>query len=205
MLVILLAGNLTIGPMVSVPAGALLVLVWARLSGTPWRDLGFVRPKSWMLTVAVGIAAGIAFKLLMKMLIMPLLWPDPVNRTYHFLAGNRTLLPYAVWAMLVAGFGEETVFRGYLFERGARLLGRGRAAKAAVVLATALFFGIAHYADQGLPGVEQASIVGLVFGAIFSITGRIIPLMIAHAAFDLTALTLIYYDLEAKVGHLIFR
>jgi hypothetical protein len=30
-------------------------------------------------------------------------------------------------------------------------------------------------------------------------------LMVAHAAFDLTALAMIYWDLESKVAHLIFR
>jgi len=29
--------------------------------------------------------------------------------------------------------------------------------------------------------------------------------MIAHAAFDLTALTLIYWNLESHVAHLIFK
>jgi hypothetical protein len=53
--------------------------------------------------------------------------------------------------------------------------------------------------------VEQALIVGLIFGSIFALTGHIFILMIAHAAFDLTALWMIYYDLETRIAHLIFR
>ena len=30
-------------------------------------------------------------------------------------------------------------------------------------------------------------------------------LMVAHAAFDLTALTIIYWDLESAVAHLVFK
>jgi hypothetical protein len=47
--------------------------------------------------------------------------------------------------------------------------------------------------------------VGLVFGATFAVTGRIFMLMIAHAAFDLTALAIINWNLESTVAHLIFK
>jgi membrane protease YdiL (CAAX protease family) len=53
--------------------------------------------------------------------------------------------------------------------------------------------------------MQQGMIVGLVFGATFAVTGRIVMLMIAHAAFDLTALAIIYLDLESAVAHLIFK
>ena len=204
MLAILLAGNDTFGH-VAVPVGALLVLAWARLSYTPWRALGYVQPQHWLGTLTYGIAFGIAFKMIMKSLVMPLLGAEPVNRTYHFLAGNTAMLPAAVWAMLVAGFGEETVFRGYLFERAARLFGSSAAARAGTVLVTSALFAAAHYADQGLTGVEQAVFTGLVFGAIFARTGRIFFLMTAHAAFDLTAVAIIHWDVEFRVAHLVFR
>jgi len=48
-------------------------------------------------------------------------------------------------------------------------------------------------------------LTGLVFGTIFAVTGRIFMLMVAHAAFDLTALAIIYWDLETKVAHLVFK
>src|SRR5215470_1957408 len=49
-----------------VPLAALMVLVWTRLSRTPWRDIGYVRPKSWTRTLSIGLVFGVAFKLLMK-------------------------------------------------------------------------------------------------------------------------------------------
>jgi membrane protease YdiL (CAAX protease family) len=104
-----------------------------------------------------------------------------------------------------AGFGEETVFRGYLFERLRKLFGPGASATTAIVLLTAGWFGLGHYPVQGLAGAEQATIVGLAFGTIFAVTGRLWMLMYAHAAFDLTALAIIYWDLEADVAHLIFK
>jgi membrane protease YdiL (CAAX protease family) len=186
-------------------SAAVLVLVWVRWSRTPWREIGYVRPKSWIGSLAVGIAFGIAFKVLMKMIVMPLLGAPPINPTYHYLAGNRAMLPAAVWAMFAAGFGEETVFRGYLFERFGKLLGSGAGAKMAIVLMTAAWFGLGHYSDQGLAGSEQAAIVGLVLGSIYAVTRRLFLPMVAHTAFDLTALAMIYWNLESDVAHLVFH
>ena len=200
-LVILLVGNDRF-----VPLGGILVLLWAWRSHTPWRELGFVRPESWTRTVVAGIVLGIALKFLMKAIVLPLLGADPINHAYHYLAGNRAALPGAIYAMIVgAGFGEETVFRGYMFERLGKLVGRNLRAKAAMVLITATLFGLAHYSGQGLPGTEQAIATGLVFGTIFAVTGQIWMLMIAHAAFDLTAVAMIYGNLESTVAHLVFK
>jgi membrane protease YdiL (CAAX protease family) len=202
--VIALSGTIAPGG-VSIPLGALLVLAWARMSRTPWREIGYVRPQSRVASVVIGIVLGVAFKLVMKAVVMPLLGADPINRPYHYLAGNRSALPSAAWAMLMAGFGEETVFRGFFFERLRRLFGSGTGARVAVVLVTSALFSAAHVPNQGLAGAEQAAVTGLVFGTIFAVTGEIWLPMCAHAAFDLTALAIIYWDLESKVARLIFR
>lgn len=203
-LIILLNGNVNAGE-IAVPIGALLVLLWVKLSHTPWSAIGYSRPKSWSATLAIGVAFGITFKLLMKALVMPLLGAPPVNQAYHYLAGNRALLPAAIWAMINAGFSEETVFRGYLFERLGKLLGNKGWAKIFIILFTSVWFGLEHYSVQGIGGVEQSAIIGLIFGTIVMATGRIWLVMIAHAAFDLTALCMIYFNLETDVAHFIFK
>jgi len=201
LLVVTLVGNYPVPPL-----GAILALLWVRWSDTPWYEIGFVRPRSWTRELAVGIAFGIAFKLLMKAIVMPLFGAPPINQAYHYLTGNPAALPGAVYLLIAGGgFGEEVVFRGFLFERFGKLFGSGVGAKAGIVLLTAGLFALLHYPDQGLPGVEQAAITGLAFGTIFAVTGRIWIPMFAHAAFDLTALALIYWNLESAVAHLIFR
>jgi membrane protease YdiL (CAAX protease family) len=188
------------------PLSAVLVLVWAWLSRTPWREIGYVRPKSWIITVAVGLVFGLVFKFFMKAIVMPLLGAPPINRAYHFLAGNTAALPWMIFVFIfVAGFGEETFFRGWMFERLGKLFGSTVWAKTSIVLITSILFALGHYAVQGVPGVEQAMITGLTFGTIFAMTGSIFMLMITHAAFDLTALAMIYWDFETTVAHFIFK
>jgi CAAX protease family protein len=200
-ILVILAGNA-----VFVPLSGLLVLAWVWRSRTPWRAIGYVRPESWIRTVAAGIALGIAFKFLMKAVVMPLLGADPVNQAFRYLAGNTAALPAMLYAVTIgAGFGEETVFRGWMFERFGKLFGRGVWATTSIVLVTAAWFGLVHYPLQGIPGVQQAMIVGLLFGTIFAVTGRIWMLMIAHAAFDVTAVAMIYWNLESTVAHLVFK
>lgn len=200
-IVVVLAGNFIVAPLSSV-----LALLWARRSRTPWHEMGFLRPRNWLSVVVVGVVFGVAFKFLMKMIAMPLLGADPINHAYHFLAGNGPAALALVPELIIkAGFGEEILFRGYLFERFGKLIGRGTAARVATVVITSVFFGVLHYHDQGLAGAQQATIVGLVFGTVFAWSGRIWLLVIAHAAFDLAALAIIYWDLEATVAHLIFK
>lgn len=188
------------------PLSAALVLLWAWRSHTPWREIGYVRPRSWIATLVVGIVFGCAFKLVMKAIVMPLLGAPEINSAYHYLIGNRAALPGLVFTMIVsAGFAEETIFRGFLFERLGKLFGTGVGAKVLIVLLTSAIFALGHYANLGLPGVEQAIFTGLVFGTIFAITGRIWMVMCAHAAFDLTAVAIIYWNLEAAVAHLVFK
>jgi len=198
---VILAGSLA-GPLVSAP----LVLAWALISETPFPALGFKAPRNWTVTMVAGVGLGIVFKLGMKALVMPLLGAPPINGPYHYLAGNAAALPGIIASVLIgAGFGEELFFRGYLFERLGKLLGHGRTALVATVLLTAAPFALAHYHDQGLPGVEQAAVVGLVYGGIYAWQRQIWLLMAAHAAFDLTAIALIYWNWEASVAHILFR
>jgi membrane protease YdiL (CAAX protease family) len=193
------------GPILE-PFGVLPGLWWAHRSRTPWSELGFVRPRSWVATVAIGLVFGTAFKLAMKALVMPLLGAPPINQAYHYLANNPAALPgMMVVVVFGAGFGEEFVFRGFLFERLGKLLGSGLTAKVAIIVLTSVLFGGIHYFVQGIAGVEQSTIMGLVFGTIFAIRKRIFMLMVAHAAFDVTAVLIIHWNLESYVAHLVFE
>jgi membrane protease YdiL (CAAX protease family) len=199
--IVVLAGNALFTPL-----SAILVLFWARLSGTPWREIGYVRPASWLRTLAIAVVFGAGLKLVMKALVMPLLGAPAVNQAFHFLVGNRAALPEILFLVIVgAGFGEETVFRGFAFERLGKLFGESTWAKTLTVVLTSVWFGIVHYPFQGLAGAQQATMVGVLFGTFFALKRQIFPLIIAHIAFDLMAVAIIFWDLETEVAHFIFK
>jgi membrane protease YdiL (CAAX protease family) len=194
------------GGAVTTPIGALLALVWVTTSRTPWSAIGYVRPRSWPRTIVLGVAIGVAFKLVMKTLVMPLLGGPEQNATYHFVVGNPRALVGVILASLIAGgVAEETFYRGWMFERLGRLLGRGVPARAVIVLVTTLLFALAHVPDQGLSGAEQALFTGTVFGVMFMGTGALPLVMITHAAFDLAATAIIFMGWETRLAHVFFR
>ena len=185
------------------PFNIIPALLWVHLSRTPWRELGLARPKSWARTATIGIAAGFALKIAMKSAIMPFCGAPVINAEYHYLEGNLPgTLSFLVVAIVGAGFGEELVFRGFLFERLGKVFGPGLGSKAAILVATSLFFGAVHYPAHGIYTALQAVMTGFVFGTIFALTGDLWVPVFAHAAFDVTAVLIIYFGLEEKVAAL---
>lgn len=184
---------------------AILVLVWARLRGIERRALGLVVPERWPPQLVAAIVAGGALKLAMKAVVMPLLGAPIHNRAYSDLIGNTALLPVMLFIVIFgAGFGEELLWRGFLFERLRRWWGASGAATMAIVAVTSVLFGLAHLVEQGVPGAQQATITGLVFGAVYARTGSLFVPMIAHAAFDVVAVAILYFDLEEAVARSVF-
>jgi membrane protease YdiL (CAAX protease family) len=186
-------------------AGAAAVLVWASLSGTPKAALGLAPQRRWLPTILWGTAGGVLLKIAMKAIVMPLFAAPPVNAAYRFLEGNPAALPRLVLTIVLsAGFGEEILYRGWMFERLGRLWGAERGGHAATLAVTTVLFAAAHLADQGTAGAVQALFTGVLFGAAYLRTGRLWLPIALHVAFDLTAVAIIALGLEQAVAHLVF-
>jgi membrane protease YdiL (CAAX protease family) len=164
-----------------------------------------VRPASWARTTVLGIVCGGALKFVLKAIVMPLLGADPINQTYRYLAGDSAAAATMAVYILVASVNEETVFRGFMFERLGKLLPPGLYGRIATVLVSSAWFAAVHYLEQGIAGVEQAAVTGLIFGTIFAITRQIWIPMVAHAAYDFAAIAIIYLNIESTIAHLVFK
>jgi membrane protease YdiL (CAAX protease family) len=80
----------------------------------------------------------------------------------------------------LSAFAEELVTRAYLITRLKALLGsRGEA-----VLVAALLFA-SYHAYQGLSGAVDALAFGLAYGVAFLALGRVWPLVVGHALFNI--------------------
>jgi membrane protease YdiL (CAAX protease family) len=80
---------------------------------------------------------------------------------------------------LTAGVWEELVYRGFLIWFLVPLTGFTGA-----VLLSALIFGLAHL-YQGIRGFVTTTGIGLVFAALYLVTGSLWWLMIVHAVIDI--------------------
>ncbi|MGO9424788.1 MAG: CPBP family intramembrane glutamic endopeptidase [Steroidobacteraceae bacterium] len=169
----------------------LLALGWLslRLRGLRWRDVGLRLDRGWQRLALIGLAVGVAMELLELLATQPLLvavtgrYPD--LSALHGLIGNVPQLVLVVGASwVVAGLGEELVWRGYALNRAADLFGRSRWGWAVSLVLVSSVFGAAH-AYQGITGVAENSIDGaLLAGLYLGCRRNLIAPIVAHAVTD---------------------
>ena len=186
--------------------GALLVLLWRKLLEIPFRSLGLFKPVNWIKTITLGILIGVGLKFLFLAVIMPALGRPPGDVPHEFLVGNlQGALLFSLYVIIVGGFCEELVFRGYYFRQFENWFGSGFISKVSVVITSSLIFGIPHF-YQGGYGAFQAGLVGLIYGTLFLLNQKNLWLvMIAHSFFNLFAIYLTYNGLIPEVATLFFE
>jgi membrane protease YdiL (CAAX protease family) len=177
----------------------ILVLGWIslRIRGIGWRKVGLKLYRNWKTSIALGIAAGIFLEGLELFITQPILvkWlhKQPDLELFRSLNGNfkLTLLFLAlVWTL--AAFGEEMVYRGYLMNRVADLFNRTASAWIISLFAVHVGFGLAH-AYQGITGIIDEGLMGLLLGTMYLGTGRTLAVpIIAHGIQDSIDLILIF-------------
>jgi membrane protease YdiL (CAAX protease family) len=188
-------------PVSKVPYLFLLGWISLRLRGLRWKDVGLnlgPRP-DWPLTkiLLVGLVVGIAMEALELFATQPLLTKllnqGPDLHQYKVLIGNAKLLILGiVLAWVLAAFGEETVYRGYLTNRVADIFGKSTIGWSAAAILLSLLFGFAHF-HQGPTGVIENIIDGAILAAVYFATGRNLwAPIIAHGIQDTVDVLLIY-------------
>ena len=177
----------------------LLALGWASLlaRGLSWRDVGFRIPRGWWRLAFFGVVAGILLEGLELFVTQPwlqqLTGQGPDLSDFRGIVGNPTLFALGlglVWTL--AAFGEELVYRGWLLNRLADLVGQRWWGWAISLLALSGLFGLAHL-YQGVTGVAENAIDGLLLGLIYFASGRNLwAAIIAHGVTDSVDLTLMF-------------
>lgn len=185
----------------------LFLVAWGslRLRGLHWRDVGLCLPEHWQRAAAIGIAWGIGMWLLEFFVTMPALhrvlgyWPDLTG--FNDLVGNATLLAvYLALNWVLAAFGEEMVWRGYALPRAAVFFGNGTRAFVIALVLVNVAFGLAHL-YQGPSGVIQATIGGVLLGAIYLVTGRnLLAPILAHGIGNSIDFIVMYFGRYPGVG-----
>ena len=177
----------------------LLAFAWLslRLRKLRWRDVGLSRYRSWPITLAAGVGVGLlleAFQLFVSQpILVHVLRKQPDLELFRALRGDVkwTLLAIA-GAWTLAAFGEEMVYRGYLMNRVADLMNRTRWAWIVSLIVVHVGFGLAH-AYQGITGIIDEGLAGVLFGVVYLRNGRNLAVpIIAHGLGDTIDFLLIF-------------
>jgi len=167
--------------LVLILAPALLFVRWKRLPVSEALRWQRPSPAVALLSLAVGITSwGVAAG--MVVLASPLVGDPP-----SIPALQPRTLPDLFWALLIgallAGLCEESLFRGVLqgvLRRKGRLRG---------VVITAALFAVFHLNPWLL---LPTFFLGLVYGVLVLRTGSTVPAILAHAATNVTAFSVVY-------------
>ena len=188
-------------PVSKTPYLFLLGWISLRVRGLGWRDVGLRSGPvpQWPLAkiLAVGVGVGCAMEALELFATQPLLTKilgrGPDLHELQPLIGNIKLLILGiVLAWILAAFGEEIVYRGYLTNRFAEIFGASKNAWIVAAVLVTLLFGLAHF-PQGPTGIIENVIDGAILSALYFATGRNLwAPIIAHGIQDTVDVLLIY-------------
>lgn len=177
----------------------LFILGWIslRLRGQGWKDVGLEGTSAWARLVLLGLTVGIGMEALELFVTQPaltsLFGQGPDLHQFNRLIGNTKILFIGLaLAWVLAAFGEEVVYRGYLMNRVAGIFqGSPQGWIISLVIVT-IVFGCAH-APQGVTGVAENIIDGAILAVLYLATGRnLLAPIIAHGVQDTVDVLLIY-------------
>jgi membrane protease YdiL (CAAX protease family) len=178
----------------------LLVLGWVSLCvrRIGWRGVGLAKYRNWAATFGIGLCCGAlleSFELFVSQpILVRLLRKQPDLSEFHALTGNLKLTAlYIVLVWILAAFGEEMIYRGYLMNRVADLLNRTRTAWVVSLIVVHVVFGLAHI-YQGWTGVLDEGLMGVLLAVIYLLTRRNLAVpIVAHGVQDSIDMILMFF------------
>ena len=179
-----------------------LLLLWAKK--WDWNIIGLINPSSWKKVWLQAIYSSLIILLVVDIIVMPiieLLLDKEVDLSaLDGLRGNfLSYIIFIVFMWIVAAFGEEFVYRGLLVKHLSYLLGNNNSATWVAVLFSSILFGMAHR-YQGIVGMINTGIVGLIFGIIFiKSKNKLWLTILTHGVYDVIGITLIYLDIDKEI------
>ena len=121
--------------------------------------------------------------------------PIDYSSMQHLEGDLSTTLLWLALVWIVAGFGEEIIFRGYLMRQFIKLFGDSWISLIINILLFSVLFGFMHM-QQGITGQLVAGITGALFSILFYKRNYDLWFMIMiHGTFDTIGLLCFYFGL----------
>lgn len=181
----------------------LLLLAFTSLSlwlrGLSWRDVGLRRSRAWWKVALQAVLAALLIAIVVNLVTAPfvdrLASGSANNSRFNNIRGNFVaLLGWLSVVWTLAAFGEEMIFRGYLINRIADLVGRTRTGWVISLFGSSLVFGLGH-GYQGLAGIINTATIGLLLGTLYLVDKRNLWVnIICHGVIDSISLITLYYS-----------
>ena len=146
-----------------------------------------------LVALAIGLSTVGVYALVMETLGIDILVPDQNLEKLAALDGIERIPTFAIVGVL-APVAEEVFFRGFLLAALVSVVGGLRGA-----LVSSAIFSIAHL---NVSTLFPIFVMGIVLSWLYLRTGSIWPPIVAHAAQNLLALTILEIPLDAPAAYL---
>lgn len=172
----------------------LMVYVYAAVVGYHhlpfWRGIGWKAPARRHLSVLILTGVGLTILVGLLAQLMPDKGEFPLEKLFSSPTAAYTL---AVFAIFVAPFMEELIFRGILFA-----FFQAKAGVALAVLSTAVLFAAFHIEEYwgAWHHVLLILVVGLVLSTARAVTGWLAPSVIVHMTYNGCLMLALYFQTD---------
>ncbi len=173
------------------------------------KEIGLYKPKRIGSLIIQAVIVGLLLSFFFKTVLTPLLETilnskRDLTSFYEIKGNTKLLLVYIIRLILIAGFFEEIIFRGFLISKFLILFNKSNFGWFVSIVLAATIFAFFH-AYQGLVGIIYTAIAGLVLGYLYKYYNKNLwYLIIIHSSFDISSAFLIYFDYYDEVTSLFF-
>lgn len=181
-----------------------LIILWA--GRFKWLYFGIGKP-NWSKSIVRALILAISIFILIDIFVQPFIeiyYGSIDLSSFDGLRGNFVnYVVFILFMWVVAGFGEEFLYRGFFMKQFAIILGNTNRTWFISALVISTLFGIAHL-YQGISGVIAAGLAGFCLSLIFyKNRENLILAMLVHGFYDMIGITLIFLSKERIIVDLV--
>ena len=178
---------------------ALLVLWGSKFN---WLTFG-IGKIDLMKTILTAILLAVSIFLVVDLFVQPFieLYLGPIDLSnFDGIRGNvASYLIFILFMWVVAGFGEEFLYRGFFMKQLAKVLGNTDKSWFISAIIISILFGLAHL-YQGISGVITTGLIGFLMSLVFYKNRQnLILAMLVHGFYDMIGITLIFLSKERVI------